>query len=154
MRDKDPFEQLERCHRRLEDACDALLVACEQHDLATVNDVREFLGRQIVRHEADEEESFFPRLRLRSSPNPDETATLLDRLATEHRAHEALAARLDGAIAKTDWAELTRVADEMIRAYRDHIEIEEKSLFPLARAAINDSDLKAIADEMSARRGR
>jgi hemerythrin-like domain-containing protein len=149
---KDPFEQLERCHRRLEDACDALLVACEEHDLATVNDVREFLGRQIVRHEADEEESFFPR--LRGSKNPDEHQTLLERLATEHRAHEALTVRLDAAIAKVEWPELTAVVDEIVRAYRAHIDIEEKSLFPLARATLSESDLKAIAEEMGARRGR
>lgn len=149
--DKDPFEQLERCHRRLEDACDALLVACDAQDLATVSDVRNFLGRQIVRHEADEEQSLFPRLRG-SEKSSDDARALLERLAAEHRAHEALTARLDAALANEEWPALTAVADEIVRAYRDHIEMEERSLFPMARAALSDVDVKAIAEEMRAAR--
>ena len=58
----DPLAQLERSHRRLEEACDALTMAARDRDIETAGDVCAFFARQVRRHEEDEEQSLFPRL--------------------------------------------------------------------------------------------
>jgi hemerythrin-like domain-containing protein len=146
---KGPFDQLERCHRRLEEACDALGPATEMEDRATLEDVAAFLARQIRRHEDDEDESLFPRL-----AGVTELGPTLARLTAEHRHHAELQSRFRQALEAGAWPELRKVSDELIRAYREHIAVEEAQLFPAARAALTEADLSAIRDEMNARRGR
>jgi hemerythrin superfamily protein len=158
--ESDPFTQLLRCHRRLEEACDALTLAAENRDPGTIAEVCAFFGRQIRRHETDEESSLFPRLLAAD----DACRELLGRLSAEHRDQNALAARLaelveraekDGA-GKDDelWREMTRVVDPIVQSYRAHVEAEEQELFPVARRVLGEAELSAIAREMAARRGR
>lgn len=146
---KDPFAQLERCHRRLEEACDALGPATETEDLATLEDVAAFLARQIKRHEDDEDESLFPRLVHSAELKP-----ALERLTAEHAKHAELQSRFRRALEEREWPELRRVSDALVGAYRDHIALEESVVFPAARAALTPADLEAIQSEMAARRGR
>ncbi len=164
MRD-DPFEQLERSHRRLEERLDDLARATsgDDVDMETVREVAGFFARAVRRHEEDEERSLFPRL-LESSRRA-ELAPILERLSREHREHEALHAKLDALVADADARgagaasdELRRrvdaVGDALARAYRSHIDDEERQLFPAARAALGPSEIAAITAEMQARRGR
>ena len=152
----DPIGQLERSHRRLEEACDALVVASTSRDIETVSDVCSFFSRQVRRHEEDEERTLFPHLRA-VGPGSD-LERVLERLATEHREHEELHRRLEDAVAgRVDgdvWAEIEKVADQIMQAYRGHIEEEEKSLFPAARRLLDAGGLASIRQEMAARRGR
>ena len=155
----DPFTQLERSHRRLEERLDDLTRASagERLDVELVRDVAGFFARAVRRHEQDEEASLFPRLRL--VRDAAELAPILERLAREHREHEALHAKLDAVIADLDAgkdarAALESVADALVRAYRTHIEEEERQLFPAARAALDSAATSAISEEMDARRGR
>ena len=148
----DPFEQLTRSHRRLEEALAALSEATsgERLDEATARDVADFLARQVRRHEADEEESLFPRL-----ASIADLASVLAQLRAEHEAHVALHEQLERALGATPIRdELRRVAAALEDAYRTHIDIEEAVLFPAARRALNAQDLAAIVEEMQARRGR
>lgn len=149
-----PLDQLERCHRRLEEACDALGPATETQDRQTIEDVAAFFDRQIRRHEDDEDGSLFPRLAAKP-----ELAADIERLRKEHEHHAGLRARFHAAIATLssetpDWPGLTRAADELIRAYRDHVQLEESRLFPAARAALTADDLAAMRTEMDERRGK
>lgn len=146
-----PFEQLTRSHRRLEEALAALADAArgERLDEATARDVADFLARQVKRHEADEEQSLFPRL----ATNAD-LAPILEQLRAEHAAHVALHERLDRALAEADLLEIRRLAAALEDAYRTHIDVEEAVVFPAARRTLNEQDLAAIVDEMQARRGR
>ena len=159
---RDPFAQLERSHRRLEERLEDLTWAAREArsaaaDVDAIRDVAAFFARAVRRHEEDEESSLFPRVRGRAEIDP-----LLDRLATEHREHLALHARLDGIIEKLDVApdeataiaDLTEVAAALAYAYRSHIDVEERTLFPAARAALDGEALEAIAREMQERRGR
>jgi hemerythrin-like domain-containing protein len=148
----DPFEQLIRSHRRLEEALRALAAAANEEPLdeVTARDVADFLARQVRRHEADEEESLFPRLATIA-----EVAPVIDRLRVEHAAHVALHAQLERALESTPTPEeVRRVAAALEDAYRTHLDIEEAVLFPAARRALNAQDLAAMVDEMQARRGR
>jgi hemerythrin-like domain-containing protein len=147
----DPFERLTRSHRRLEAALSALAEAArgDRLDETVARDVADFLARQVRRHEADEEESLFPRL-----ASIADVAEVVDQLRAEHRAHVELHERLERALAATAPIEdVRRIAAALEDAYRTHIEIEEAVLFPAARRALSSQDLAAIFDEMMSRRG-
>jgi hemerythrin-like domain-containing protein len=149
---RDPFDQLARSHRRLEETLDDLQRASDDPD--ALRNAAAFFARNVRRHEEDEEKSLFPRL----ASNPA-LAPVLERLAEEHRAHEALHARLDAFVQELDRGstpatrDVDALADALARAYRGHIDVEERELFPAARAALSASDVEAMGSEMDARRG-
>lgn len=158
---RDPFEQLERSHRRLEERLEDLTwIAREARgaavDVDALRDVVAFFARAVRRHEEDEERSLFPRLR-----GVAELGEPIAQLEAEHREHLALHARLDPLVTTLDRTpddaraieELAHVADALVRAYRSHVAAEEQTLFPAARAALDADALAAIAREMQERRG-
>lgn len=157
----DPFAQLERSHRRLEERLEDLTWSAREAkgaaaDVDALRDVAAFFTRAVRRHEEDEESSLFPRLRGNADVEP-----LLARLTEEHREHLALHARLDAIITNLDGspddaaaiAELANVAEALKVAYRSHVDAEEQTLFPAARAALDAEALASIAREMQDRRG-
>lgn len=154
----DPFEQLTRSHRRLEERLADLseTARAEVLDEVAVRDVSEFLARQVQRHEEDEEKSLFPRL-----ATLPELADVIAQIAKEHLAHHALHERLERIVRAFDFAkptaehraELTTIADALEDAYRTHIDLEEAVVFPAARRTLGPRDLEAIGEEMQARRG-
>lgn len=150
----DPFTQLERSHRRLEERLEDLAQADDSH-IETVRNVAGFFARAVKRHEQDEEESLFPRLRGHA-----ELAPVLERLAREHHEHAALHERLDRVIVALDARELdaprelARVTTALMHAYRAHLDEEERVLFPAARRLLDAGALGAMVAEMDARRGR
>jgi hemerythrin-like domain-containing protein len=139
----DPFAQLERCHRRLEERLDEL--AKTPGD----DEVRErlfgFFDRSIRRHEEDEEASLFPRL-----VGSAELAPVIDALRREHTAQSELQRALRDAKRED---EIIRALDALRAAYLSHIETEEKRLFPAARGLLDAVALEGLAREMQARRG-
>jgi hemerythrin-like domain-containing protein len=151
--------QLERCHRRLEEACEALANAVRDHDLETIGDVCAFFGRQIRRHEMDEESSLFPRLRGAADAKVVEA---LEKLSADHRDHEGLHTELerllsgrgDDAGPEAMWRSFATVAETITQAYQAHVELEEAVVFPAARALLSPTMLDEIAGEMEERRGR
>lgn len=158
----DPFARLERSHRRIEEACDALARAARDRDIETISDVCAFFSRQVQRHEADEELSVFPRL------NDTAARPMIERLSHEHRAHEELHERLVRLLSGRDavdgqrdtrsipdvWPALEALAQEIAGAYHAHIEDEERELFPMARRLLSVAAAEEIVGEMEARRGR
>ena len=161
---RDPFEQLERSHRRLEERLEDLAWTAREArgaaaDVDAIRDVAAFFARAVRRHEEDEESSLFPRLRTVNHDPP--LAPLLARITDEHREHVALHAQLDAIIARLDAkpddaaaiGELASVSDALTAAYRSHVAAEEETLFPAARAALDATTLATIAREMQERRG-
>ena len=152
MSGRDPFEQLARSHRRLEELLDALQTSASDPDL--LRDAAAFFARNVRRHEEDEERSLFPRLAGRA-----ELAPLVERLTREHREHERLHAELDAIVQELDrgaapsGARIDTLVDALVGAYRDHVQVEERELFPAAQRVLVASDLAAMAAEMDARRG-
>jgi hemerythrin-like domain-containing protein len=144
---RDPFEMLERCHRRLEDT----LATLAQPTRQALDEALEFIDHSVRRHEEDEERSLFPRLaRVRT------LAPLLDRLTVQHRDQSAAVEELRALLAAAvlDERRLREVAARLRAAYAEHIALEERELFPAARNALTEEDVSAIAAEMDARRGR
>ena len=149
----DPFEQLTRSHRRLEERLAELADAAFADDpYDVVRDVAGFFSRAVARHEADEEESLFPRLVSVPALVP-----LMTKLGAEHREHEILHRRLGAVLRSIEEgelpsAELRDLALALSNAYRTHLEEEEKVLFPAAREALGADALGDIAREMEDRR--
>lgn len=144
---RDPFEMLERCHRRLEETLETLRSPTRQ----TLDEALAFIDRAVRRHEDDEERSLFPRL-----ARVPQLAGLLDRLTVQHRDQTALVDELRAQLAAptSDEAQLADIVARLDSAYRQHLNIEERELFPAARAALDADDLGGMASEMEARRGR
>ena len=113
------------------------------------------------RHNADEEESLFPRLRL--LPDLDVGCVLADlaRLEQEHRWAAPLHMEVDHVGRKwladgelgRDEAQAFRTAVEKLAAmYHTHIEFEDSVLFPLANRVLGAAQATEIAAEMAKRR--
>jgi hemerythrin-like domain-containing protein len=144
---RDPFEMLERCHRRLEETLATLADPTRQ----ALDEALMFIDRSVKRHEDDEELSLFPRL-----VRVPQLAPLLDRLTVQHRdqaaAIEDLRALLEAP--KLDPVLAREIVARLSTSYAEHIAVEEKELVPAARAAFDADDLGGMASEMDARRGR
>ena len=150
----DPFEQLYRSHRRLEERLEDLRRAAfdlgGEHDgeaLAFIDETVAWMERSVRRHEEDEEKSLFPRLR-----GMRELERLVAQLSEEHRALERLHSQL--AEARADRARTMEIARLLSESYARHIRAEEDELFPIARARLEPADLAAIQGELQSRRGR
>jgi hemerythrin-like domain-containing protein len=137
---RDPFEMLERCHRRLEEELQTLVME-PARDVA--ERVLEFLDRAVKRHELDEEQSLFPRL--------PSLAPLLAQLEQQHRQQQKMIEELRAA---EDEKAIQVLALALQAAYARHITVEERELFPAAKAALDEAARAAMSDEMQARRGR
>jgi hemerythrin-like domain-containing protein len=161
--DDGPLDLLERSHRRLEERLAVLQSAASAivreragvTELTAIDSVLGFLERSAARHEEDEEESLFPRLR-----GVPELRPLLDDLAADHLLHRHLLKQLRSLHSgwpetgpdASDGAALAILANELTRAYRTHIEREERELMPAARERLGPAEREGIRIEMSKRR--
>jgi hemerythrin-like domain-containing protein len=165
--DDDALDLLERSHRRLEERLSELRRAATaivreragEAELAMVETVIEYLRRSAARHEEDEEESLFPRLRTRRGAA--DLGPLLQDLTADHVLHRHLIKQLrslqggwpaSGPDAG-DGAKLVTLANELSRSYRQHIAREDRELLPAARERLSGPDRDAIRAEMGQRRG-
>ena len=139
-------------------------MAGDMEVLAETRIARPDLARRILNnltgalphHRVDEDESVFPRLRRRATPE-DEIADLLDRLQGEHVTLRALAAELMPALACMAEGALPAPEDRVAlqrfaRTERRHLITENALVLPLARLRLTASDKAAALAEMRARR--
>ena len=151
------LDQLERSHRRHDEEMARLCESAERlaegaplpDDLEVIADALAFLERSSPRHFADEEQSLFPRLKERDPSLAPE----LDRIAAEHRDHEARHAALRALFEAGDAQGLSEAADGLEVVYRRHVS-DEDNLFARARTLLTPEDDFAIVAEMDGRRGR
>ncbi len=148
---------LTRSHRRIIETVDALAEAATAGDedaeaLAVMTDCVAFLLDQGHRHELDEEQSFFPRLRGRIDRG------LLEALSADHRAHESLARDLDAILSGPLGADERNTARQIVKdlraSFHSHVAREESELWPAILSAMSEQELSEALNEMHARRGR
>ena len=157
----EPFEMLDACHQRVE----RMLVLIERlgahlpihgadaQAQQAASDVMRYFDLAAPHHHEDEERHVLPLLRATGH------AGLADRVLEDHRAmHGAWAGvrRTLQQIADARWAAPDRSEPDwrdFCSLYRAHIEIEEREVYPLARAATDAPGLQAMATEMARRRG-
>jgi hemerythrin-like domain-containing protein len=158
---------MERTHRRIEEQLGELQRAATAivrerggtAELAVVDGVLAYMERSVARHEADEEESLFPRLRATAAAR--ELAPLLQDLIADHVHQRHIVKQMrslqdrwpsNGPDARSG-ASLVTLVNELVRAYRSHIEREDKELYPAANEHLKPAERQAIRTEMGRRRG-
>lgn len=169
----EPLAMLSDCHRRIERFLDGLLKVAAAGGGLLDAPQREALDTALryfdgmgAKHNADEEDSLFPRLRVAIEATGDATGeAILSGLARLEAEHEAAAsahaavrelgqrwltdARLPAADAERFMALLT----ELREVYREHIRFEDEVVFPYAARMLAVAQLAEVGQEMADRRG-
>lgn len=162
----DPLGMLADCHRRIERFLDILCRVSEQageraltsEESDAVDAALRYFRESGPRHNHDEEDSLFPR--LRDTPAAKVLGEV-DRLEAEHHQTEALhkeAAELftrwqaEGTLHLGDRARLRAITSKLAEIYREHIRIEEEVVFPCAARVLDAAAVATIGAEFKARR--
>ncbi|MGH9488496.1 MAG: hemerythrin domain-containing protein [Terriglobales bacterium] len=106
-------------------------------------------------HEADENQSVYPR--LRAAAPPQELAQANQAMVDQHLAIDRIIAELlpqwDALPQHPERASHTaEQAAELDQAWRDHLELEERLIFPALRSFLSPQDRSDIRREMAVRR--
>jgi hemerythrin-like domain-containing protein len=164
----DPTGLMSDCHRRIEMFLNALSAAGHFDGRRLSEDERRALAAALryfreaaPKHNSDEEESLFPRLRSVSDPAVRSALEDLSRLEREHRWAAPLHAEvdrigqqwlLDGHLAEEQARAFQSVVSQLLSMYRAHIEFEDRFLFPLATRVLSRAQLGEVGREMAERR--
>jgi hemerythrin-like domain-containing protein len=163
----DPIGMLKDCHRRIERFLHILCVVAERaagrgltdEETAGVQAALRYFREGGQRHTADEEESLFPRLRAETNcEDLQEIGSLEEdhRCASElHATVETLyAAWISARLLSPEEGQRLRASTEQLKhLYEEHIQVEEKIVFPHAAQTLDSRTIAAIGQEFRARRG-
>ncbi|HKZ81118.1 MAG TPA: hemerythrin domain-containing protein [Pyrinomonadaceae bacterium] len=166
---RNPLGLLSDCHRRIERFLEALILISEQGGGNELNREQSeqfevclrYFREAAPKHTLDEEESLFPRLRLRKDQQSANAFALLDSLHADHTEAEishrkvdelGLAWLADGRLSPENTQVLIGLLKDLRTTYDKHIAVEDKELFPLAEKILGRSELEAVAREMAGRR--
>ena len=162
----DPIGMLKDCHRRIEWFAQILRHVVEQaagrtlttEEKDAVEAALHYFRVGGERHNADEEESLFPRMRAVCG---DATGQDLDALEDEHVRAGELHARIEelyrkwivaGALQQLQQEQLLTATAKLKQLYTDHIQVEETTVFPHAAQVLDKAQVAAIGIEFKARR--
>lgn len=164
----EPIGLLSDCHRRIEKFLGSLQRVAALIDKPLTNDGRAALESALryfleaaPKHTADEEQSLFPRLRQIQHPDVEATIRTLEPLEKEHREADSLHAEVDrlgrraldeGSLPAAEANRFRQTIAGLTSIYREHIQIEDELIFPVAGRVLSRADKMAIATEMAARR--
>lgn len=166
----EPIGMLEDCHKRILHFMGILAeLATSGGPDSLAPSERDSLERALryfreaaPRHNADEEESLFPELRLHANEQMGAALAQMAALEADHRWVESQHAEIDaigcgwlekGSVREDDRARLQAMVHPLLRFYKHHIAIEEEEVFPAARNVLSEADKKKVGREMAARRG-
>jgi hemerythrin-like domain-containing protein len=162
----DPLGMLVDCHRRVERFLNILCRVAERaegralngEETEAVEAALRYFHESGPRHNSDEEESLFPR--LRAGDGKDVLADV-DRLEGEHMEAEALHHesaelyakwRSEGGLDGADRGRLRAATGRLEAIYREHIRIEEEVVFPRAKKVLDRATVAAMGEEFRNRR--
>jgi hemerythrin-like domain-containing protein len=167
----EPLGLLSDCHRRIEHFLDVLrrIEQVAAGRSLTPDEWRQIEGALRYfetagpRHTADEEQSLFPRLRASGDASAERALRVLGQLEREHQMVDSHHQMIN--ILCRRWLDHDRLSEEDARdlrdrlgdlqsIYREHIAIEDRQLFPVAKRLLSSADLHDIGLEMAARRRR
>lgn len=165
----EPIGLLSDCHRRIEMFLRALKSVAEHSGSALTEEARQTLASALryfrdaaPKHNADEEESLFPRLRAVGGAEVNAALAELEKLEADHRWAEPLHAEVDqlgerwlrnATLSQPDAGRMRAAMDQLLVMYTRHIELEDRVVFPLADRVLPPAAKAQIAAEMAARRG-
>jgi hemerythrin-like domain-containing protein len=162
----DPIGMLKDCHRRIESFLQILCIVVERAQSRALTDEEADAIRAALhyfrtggqRHNADEEESLFPRLRTEPGVASFEEIASLE---SEHHVASELHTQVDnlytGWIADAslnpeDTQRLLSTTERLQQLYDEHIKLEEEIVFPRAAQVLNPQAIVAMGQEFRARR--
>jgi hemerythrin-like domain-containing protein len=162
----DPIGMLKDCHRRIERFLDILFRVARQAQGRALNGEERraieaalgYFDESGPRHNMDEEESLFPRLREFGA-----TAVLekVQRLESEHGEAGAIHDEVEELYAKwiaesglssTEEVRLIAITENLQQLYKQHIQVEEDLVFPFAADRLDRNAVVAMGSEFKARR--
>ena len=163
---EDPLGMLVDCHRRVERFLNILCRVAERAEGRALNGEESeaieaalhYFSESGPRHNSDEEDSLFPR--LRAGEGKDVLAEV-DRLEGEHAEAEALhheTAELytrwmaEGSLQGSDRTRLHAATARLEAIYGEHIRIEEQVVFPRAKKVLDRSAVAEMGKEFRRRR--
>jgi hemerythrin-like domain-containing protein len=162
----DPIGMLTDCHRRIEHFLQILCLVAERpssramtdEETAAVHASLQYFRAGGQRHNADEEQSLFPRLRATCG---DEDSDQIAGLESDHKDASALHACVEelyaawiksGGLNERDQEKLSSMTKKLQELYQQHIQLEEQVIFPRAARALDVETIAAIGREFRARR--
>jgi iron-sulfur cluster repair protein YtfE (RIC family) len=162
----DPIGMLQDCHRRIEhflgifsrvagDARARLLTPEEQ---TAIQAALHYFRTSGPRHNADEEQSLFPR--IRNGADLDVLAHIEKLEAQHHEAaylhgtigHLFSAWTSNGTLPKKDGAALLSAIGTLQHLYAGHIQVEETIVFPYAKRRLDAAAIREFGAEFRLRR--
>jgi hemerythrin-like domain-containing protein len=162
----DPIGMLKDCHRRIERFLGILCLVARQaqgralnaDERSAVEAALHYFDESGPRHNMDEENSLFPRLRAMQAAAVLEK---VNRLESEHG--EAGALHTEAAHLYSKWMaedglctdeamRLLMITEELQTLYREHIHIEEDVVFPIAAKLLDRDAVAAMGSEFRIRR--
>ena len=164
----DPTGLLSDCHRRVEMFLGTLEAVAGMIDRPAAEETRRalesalrYFAQAAPKHTADEEESLFPRLRQIRDPELEAAFSKLEQLEQEHRWAAPLHAVVDrlgaqylstGNLSSPEVDDFRKAVASLASMYKQHIEVEDSLVFPLAARVLSDGEKAAMAEEMAGRR--
>ncbi len=164
----DPTGLLSDCHRRVEMFLGTLEAVANVIDRPATEETRRalesalrYFAQAAPKHTADEEESLFPRLRQIHDPEIESAFSKLEQLENEHRWAAPLHAEVDrlgalylltGNLSSPEVGDFRHAVASLASMYKQHIDVEDSMVFPLAARMLSNTEKIAIAEEMAARR--
>jgi len=162
----DPIGMLTDCHRRIERFLHILCLVAERargraltaEETEAVEAALHYFQEGGRRHNADEEDSLFPRLRTQSS---DKDWQDVAALVSDHRHADELHAAVDtlyrawiaaGRLNSEEEAKILSATGELRQLYEAHIRTEEEIVFPRAARSLDHSAVAAMGQEFRTRR--
>jgi hemerythrin-like domain-containing protein len=164
----DPIGMLKDCHRRIERFLGILYQVARQAQGRALNaDERKaaeaalrYFDESGPRHNMDEEESLFSRLRAMKASAVLEKVRRLEsehgQAGVMHDEAEQLYTKwiAEGGLSADEEMRLLTIAEELQRLYREHIHIEEDVVFPAAEKLFDHDAVTAMGSEFRIRRER
>jgi len=164
----DPTGLLSDCHRRIEMFLGSLQAVAKVIDRPLTDEAARALDSALryfreaaPKHTADEEESLFPRLRQICHPDVQSALASLEALEKDHRWAEPLHAEVErlgkhylaaGSLPQSEVEAFRDAVARLASMYRQHIRVEDSTVFPAAARLLSQADQTAIGAEMAARR--
>jgi hemerythrin-like domain-containing protein len=154
----EPFAMLQACHERVERSLsllERLAMHAARHGADAqaqdaARDVLRYFDIAAPQHHEDEERHVLPALRAQGQ------GALADRIAADHIAMSATWQALRPWLLALQRGDAGTVPPDLPRfaaRYREHIALEEGSVFAPVQAALDDAAQRAMGREMAQRRG-
>lgn len=163
----NPTALMSDCHRRIEIFLSALQKVGEADDELTHESKRtldralRYFREAAPKHTKDEEESLFPRMRKRESAEMASVMAQMDRLERDHKKAQALHDEVEqlgerwlqqATINRAERQRFCAAVSELEEIYREHIELEDQKVFPLAARILSTEEQREVGLEMARRR--